>query len=93
MKTIKTTIRIDASPQTVWSIMDDLQGRRRVRPTGVRRLRELAQRDRYQPVVHGDDPRPLCGTDDSTYDAFSPEIMDLIAWHRRKIDRLPQPAQ
>ena len=25
MKTIKTTIRIDASPQTVWSIMDDLQ--------------------------------------------------------------------
>ena len=25
MKTIKTTIRIDASPQTVWSIMDDLE--------------------------------------------------------------------
>ena len=25
MKTIKTTIKIDASPQTVWSVMDDLQ--------------------------------------------------------------------
>ena len=27
------------------------------------------------------------------YDGFSPEIMDLIAWHRRKIQRLPQPTQ
>ena len=27
------------------------------------------------------------------YDAFLPEIMDLIGWHRRKIDRLPQPTQ
>ena len=27
------------------------------------------------------------------YDAFSPEIMDLIGWHRRKIQRLPQPTQ
>lgn len=25
------------------------------------------------------------------FDAFSPEIMDLIAWHRRKVQRLPQP--
>ena len=27
------------------------------------------------------------------YDAFLPEIMDLIGWHRRKIERLPQPTQ
>ena len=27
------------------------------------------------------------------YDPFSPEIMDLIGWHRRKIQRLPQPTQ
>ena len=27
------------------------------------------------------------------YDAFSPEIMDPIAWHRRKNQRLPQPTQ
>ena len=93
MKTIKTTIRIDASPQTVWSIKDDLLGRRRVRRTGVRRLRELSHRDRYQPVAHGGDLRSPCGTDDSTYDAFSPEIMDLIAWLRGKIQRLPQPTQ
>ena len=25
------------------------------------------------------------------YDAFSPEIMDLIAWHRRKVQRFSQP--
>ena len=89
MKTIKTTIRIDASPQAVWSIMDD-------DPCGgpefvglVSSLNETGTSPSFIETIRG----RFAELRIPAYDGFSPEIMDLIAWHRRKIDRLPQPAQ
>ncbi len=49
MKTIKTTIRIDASPQTVWSIMDDLP----LYPEWNRLTPDLAGRTTVGSVVRG----------------------------------------
>lgn len=74
MPILKTQITINAAPQTVWSSLDNLPA--------------YPGWNRLVPDLTGIDPAAMTAiraaltkADIPAYDAFSPELMDLIAWH------------